>query len=102
MRDALDNALENPAVTVAAFGIVQRAEAQCIQNRNRPRAHRKDIAQDAADARGGSLKRLDETRVIVRFDIKSDRVSVPDVDDTGVLARADQQSAAPRGRLLPM
>ena len=37
-----------------------RAEAQRIHHRDRPRAHGKDVAQNAADAGGRALKRLDE------------------------------------------
>src|SRR5581483_6505877 len=40
--------------------ILQRPEAQGIHQRNGPRAHREDVADDAADARGCTLVRLDE------------------------------------------
>ena len=57
------------------LGIVERTEAQRIHHRDRPRAHGEDVAQNAADAGGRALKRLDEARVIVRFDLERDRRS---------------------------
>ena len=67
-------------------GCVERAEAQRVQQRDRPRAHREDVAEDAADAGGGALKRLDERGMVVRFDLEDGREAVADVDDAGVLA----------------
>ena len=37
-----------------------RAEAQRIHHRYRPRSHGEDVAQDSAYAGGRALKRLDE------------------------------------------
>ena len=68
--------------------IVERAEAERIHHRDGPRAHGEDVAQDAADAGGRALERLDEAGVIVRFDLERDGPAVADVDDAGVLARA--------------
>ena len=38
---------------------VERAEAQRVHHRDRPRAHREDVADDAADAGRRALVRLD-------------------------------------------
>ena len=73
------------------------AEPQRVQDRDRPGAHREDVAEDPADARRGALVRLDGARVVVRFDLERDREAVPDRDDTGVLARAGEQLVARRG-----
>ena len=46
--------------------VVGRAEAQPVEQRDRPRAHRDDVAEDAADAGRRALERLDRGRVVVR------------------------------------
>ena len=79
--DAGDDALEQVAV---ARG-VERAEPQRIQKRYRARAHREDVADDAADARRGALVGLDGGGVIVRFDLEYDGQPAADVDDARVL-----------------
>ena len=81
---------------------VQRAETQRVHDRDGPRAHGEDVAQNAADAGGRALKRLDETGMVVRFDLERDRVAVADVDDAGVFARALQHQLAARRQLLQM
>ena len=64
------------------------AEAQRVERRDRPRAHREDVAQDAAHARRRALVRLDERRVVVRLHLEDGRQAVADVDHAGVLAGA--------------
>ena len=95
MGDAPDHAFQNSAIAIAPFRIVQRAEAQRVQHRDRPRAHGENVAQDAADAGCRSLKRLDEAGVIVRLDLERDGVVVADIDDARVLARSHQHAAGP-------
>ena len=56
------------------------AEAQGVEDRDRPRADREDVAQDPADAGGGALERLDRARVVVRLDLE--RAREPAADDT--------------------
>ena len=74
---------------------VERAEAQAVHHRDRPRAHGQDVADDAADAGRRALVRLDVGRMVVRLDLERDRPAVADVDDTGVLAHADEQRVGP-------
>ena len=64
-----------------------RAKAQRIHHRHRPRAHGENIAQDSADAGGRALKRLDERRMVVRLDLESAGPAIADVDDARILAR---------------
>ena len=64
------------------------AEAQRVQDRDRPGAHREDVAQDPADAGGRALVRLDEGRVIVRLHLERDRETAADVHDARVFAGA--------------
>jgi hypothetical protein len=79
-----------------AVGVVgvERTEAQRVHHRHRPRAHREDVADDAADPGRPHLVGLDVRRVVVRLDLERDGVPVTDVDDAGVLADADHQVAA--------
>ena len=100
VRDAGDHAFDDAAVARAVLRIVERAEAQRIHHRDGPRAHGEDVAQDAAHAGGRALERLDEARVVVRFDLEGDHPAVADVDDAGVLARALHHQLAARGQLL--
>src|SRR5205823_1380469 len=73
---------------VAGPRVVGAAEAQRIQDRDRPRPHCKDIAQNAADPGRRSLIGLDKGGVVVALDLEDDRVAVADVDDPGILARS--------------
>ena len=64
-----------------------RAKAQRIHHRDRPRAHGEDIAQNSADAGGRSLEGLNERRMIVRLDLEGAGPAVADINDAGVFAR---------------
>ena len=79
-----------PSTHAAGVGRVGRAEPQLVHHRDRPGAHRHDVADDAADAGGRALVRLDVGRVVVRLDLEGGRPAVADVDDAGVLADARQ------------
>ena len=72
---------------VARADRVELAEAQAVEDRDRPRADREDVAEDAADPGRRSLEGLDRARVVVGLDLEGDRVAVADVDGAGVLAR---------------
>src|SRR5450432_665690 len=66
-------------------------EAQRVDRADGARAHRENVAHDAADAGGRALKRLHCARMIVRLDLERDGDAVADVNDAGVfLARADE------------
>ena len=74
MRDPGHNAFEDAAVARARFcGSSSAPESQRVKHRDRPCAHRENIAKNAADACRRALKRLDETGMIVRFDLERDR-----------------------------
>ncbi len=83
----------DPGQHPVGVGGVERAEAQRVHHRDRPGAHREDVADDATDARGGALVGLDVRRVVVALDLEGDRVALADVDDAGVLADAGQHLA---------
>ena len=70
------------------------AEAQPVEQRDRPRAHRDDVAQDPADAGRGALERLDRGRVVVALDLERDRLAVAEVDHARVLARPLEHALA--------
>ena len=84
--DAGHDALEE----IARARVVERAEAQRIHQRDRTRAHREDVADDAADAGRRTLVRLDRRRMVVTLDAHRDRETVADVDDTRALTRTDE------------
>src|SRR5258708_756122 len=102
MRDACYHAGEDAAIARAGPRIVGTAEAERIHHRDGTRAHGKDVAQDAADAGGRALERLDEAGMVVRFDFESDDVAAADIDDAGVFAGTLHHQLAARGELLEM
>ena len=91
VADAGDGVLEQVA---GARGVGDLAEPQRVEDRDRPRADREHVAQDAADAGRRSLERLDRARVVVRLDLERAREPVPEVDRPRVLARAEHEPAA--------
>ena len=72
-----------------------RPEAQRIEQKLRPRAHRENVANDSADAGGRALKRLDRARVIVAFDLERDRPAVADIDDAGIFFAGLDENVRP-------
>src|SRR5207247_9025627 len=70
-------------------GIVRKAEEERVQHRGRARAHREDVARDAPDTGGSSLKRLDGGRTVVALDLEAAKKTAADIDGSGVLARTD-------------
>src|SRR6266478_2239695 len=81
---------------MAGPGMVRTAEAQRIEDRDRPRAHREDIAQDAADPGRGALIGLDKRGMVVALDLEDDGIAVADVDDAGIFARAADHARSRR------
>jgi hypothetical protein len=77
---------------------VRRAEAEPVQERDRPGAHGDDVAEDAPDPGGRALERLDRRGVVVALDLERDREAFPEVDDAGVLARALEHPVACGGQ----
>ena len=71
-------------------------EAEPVEERDRPRAHRDDVAEDPADAGRGALERLDGGRVVVALDLERDRDPVAEVEHARVLARALEHALARR------
>ena len=85
MGDAGHGSLEGP---------VGRAEAQPVEQRDRPGAHRDDVAQDPADPGRRALERLDRGGVVVALDLEGDGETLAEVDHAGVLARALEHALA--------
>ncbi len=76
------------------------AEAQEVERRDRPRAHREDVAQDAAHARRRALVGLDVGGMVVALHLEDHDVAIADIDHAGVLARpVDDAGALGRQRL---
>ena len=98
-RDAGDDAFDDPAVA-GTVRPIERSEAQRVHERDRPGAHREDVADDAADARRRALVGLDERGMVVRLDLEDRGEAVADVDGAGVLAGPLQDARAGRRKLL--
>ena len=81
--DAGDDAFEQ----APGPGCVEVAEPQRVHQRDGPRAHREDVADDPADAGRRALIRLDERRMVVRLDLEDGGEPFADVDGAGILAR---------------
>ena len=74
------------------LGVIGSAKAQRVQVGDRPRAHREDIAQDAADAGGRALIGLDIAGVdiagvVVALHLEDGGLTVANVDHARILAR---------------
>ncbi len=96
--DPAHHAVHDPAG--ARIGRI--AEAQRVQVGDRPRAHGEHVAQDAADAGGRALIRLDEARVVVAFHLEDGGEPLADVDHARILARpVDHPGRRGRQRLEP-
>src|SRR4029079_13158814 len=67
--------------------VVELTEPQRVEDGDRPGAHRGDVAEDAADTRRGTLKRLDGGRGVVTLDLEGDGQGRADRDHARVLAR---------------
>ena len=80
--------------------MVGRAEPEPVEQRDRPRAHRDDVAQDPADPGRSALERLDGGGVVVRLDLEGDGDAFAEVEDACVLAGALQDAVAARGQPL--
>ena len=65
--------------------VVRGAEAQAVEQRDRPGAHRDDVAEDAADPGRGALERLDRGGVVVALGLEGDGEPVTEVEHAGVL-----------------
>ena len=89
--DSCDGAVER---------VIRRAEAQPVEERDGPRAHGDDVAQDSADAGRGALEGLDCGGMVVRLDLECDRLAVAEIDHARVLARPLQDAVAGRRQAL--
>jgi hypothetical protein len=79
VADATDGAVERPT---------RAAEPQPVEQRDRPRSHRDDVAEDPADPCRRPLEGLDGGRVVVALDLEGDGQPLAEVEHAGVLAGA--------------
>ena len=91
-RDADAVAIVGNAGDGALEVVVRLAEAEPVEERDRPRAHGDDVSEDAADPGRGALERLDRGRVVVALDLEGDGLALAEVDDACVLAGALQDA----------
>jgi len=83
-------------------GVFERAESQGVHQGNRPRAHRKNVSDDAAYTRRGALIRLDERRMVVRLDLEDSGQAVADIDRARIFARALKHARPCRRQIAQM
>ena len=95
-RDADRVAVGADARDGAVEVVVGRAEAEQVEQRDRPRSHRRDVPQDPADAGGRALEGLDGRRMVVALDLERDRLAVAQVEHAGVLAGPLEHALARR------
>jgi hypothetical protein len=74
--------------------MIGSGEPQPVEQRDRPRAHRDDVAQDPADPRCRALIGLDRRRVVVGFHLERDGDALAEVEHAGVLARPLEHAVA--------
>ncbi len=96
VRDADGIAVGADAADGAGEVIVGSAEPQAVEQRDRPCAHRDDVAEDAADARRGALERLDRRGVVVALGLEGDGEPVTEVEHARRSRPAPAARAGPR------
>ena len=90
MGDAGHNPFDQPDVD----GILQRAETQRVQQRDRAGSHGEDVPQNSADPGGSPLKGLHRRWVVVALNLEGQAMAIPQIDHTGVLTRPHQNPRA--------
>src|ERR1700755_2062959 len=73
---------------MARLRMFRRTKAQRIEAGDRASAHGEDVTQNAANARGRTLIRLDVALVVVALHLEDHGLAITDVDDAGVFARS--------------
>src|SRR6185503_15472 len=97
MSNAADHAGQQRTIAAPVFRMIQRTKAQAVQRGYGTRSHREHVAQNPADSRRRTLKRLNKRRVIVRFNFEGSTPAVADIDDAGVLAGGHDDAFAGGG-----
>src|SRR5215208_1655570 len=92
------NPLDDSGKEIAYARILEAAEAERVEHRDRARAHRKDVAQDSADTRCRALVRLHGRWMVVRFDLEGNGETVPNRNDARVFARSLEHVGRSRGK----
>jgi len=85
------------ADAVAVVALIERSEAQAVEQRHRPGAHREHVAQNAADAGRGPLIGLDRGGVVMGLNFEGDRPPARQPQHSGVLAGPLDDLRAGRG-----
>ena len=95
------NARDDARKKVTVGGICERTETQRIQTKDRPCTHRKDVANDAAHPRGGSLKGFNGAGMVVTFHFESHRPIIADIDHPGIFLSGPHQHPIATGGKFP-
>ena len=81
MRNATDHSLKK----TAHCRIGQLSKAEGIHRAHRPRAHGKNIPDDATHASSRTLKRIHGAGMIVALDLERDSQSIANIKDASIL-----------------
>ncbi len=85
VADAADRSREVP---------IGLGKAESVEERDRPRTHGDDVAQNPSHSCRGALERLDRRGVVVALDLEGDGEAVTEIEHSGVLARPLQDARA--------
>src|SRR5205823_1329005 len=80
--------------------VIGLRESQAVQDRDRPRTHRDDVAEDSPNPGRGTLEGLDGRRVIVGLDLEGHGLPVPEIDHARVLTGTLEDTFSLRGKSL--
>ena len=75
-------------------------EAEPVQQRDRPRPHGDDVAQDPAHTGRGTLEGLDRGGMVVALDLEADGLAVAEIEHAGVLTGTLQDAFTRGGKPL--
>ena len=77
--------------------VVGGAETEAVEQRDGPRPHGGDVAEDSAHAGRRALERLDRRRMVVALGLERDREAIAQVEHARVLPRALEHARALAG-----
>ena len=92
------NACNDAGDDVAGARMRRRTKAQRIHGGDGTRAHGEDVTQDAADACGRALIRLDVRWVVVAFHLEDDCLTIANIHDACIFAGAANDAGAGGGQ----
>ena len=78
--------------------ILERAETQGVEQRNRPCPHGEDVPQNSSNSRCSALKRLHCRGVVVAFNLERQAVATTEIHHAGIFPRPHQNPSSGGGK----